>query len=300
MMRSALVAIIITALFTAPCRADQLTQKLLDRLAEEASTFEHLAPSLISEETLRQRAQKIGKSRFRPRIESAQPVAGAELQTREIRSEYAYAMVGDPAALREIRKVLSVDGRTVNTSENAIRELLRILRANDDKSRRKGLEDFEKHGLVGTVTDFGQLLLLFTRANQQQYEFSPKGEQLLGAERCVVFSYKQHDGPGALTIWDAKARLQPMVAGEIWVARESFRIVRITMKSARGGNTGSAIREDAQVDYTMSSHGVVVPVAVAHREYRNGQLAAENLFSYEPFRRFGASADIKFIEAPKP
>lgn len=97
---------------------------------------------------------------------------------------------------------------------------------------------------------------------------------------------------------DAKQRLQPRAAGEIWVTRDAFRLVRITIQSARGGPTAAAIRDEAQVDYTMSSHRVLVPVSVVHREYRNGQLAAENLFSYEPFRRFGASADIQFLELP--
>jgi len=288
-------AVAVLTAIALPCLADQRTQRLLERLAEEASAFEQNAPNLISEETLRQRAQKLQKKRFHPRIETGAPPPGPEWQNREIRSEYAFASVGDPPAIREIRKVLTVDGNTVNTSERAVQDLVRTLRASDDKSRKKLLEDFEKHGLIGTVTDFGQILLLFARRNQEAYEFAERGERLLGAERCAIFAYRQHDGPGALTIWDSKGRIQPQADGEIWVDRESFRVVRITIKSARGLGP-DAVRDEAQVDYAMSSHGVVVPVSVEHREYRAGQLTAENLFTYAPFRKFGASADIKFSE----
>jgi hypothetical protein len=283
------------------CRADPLTQKLLDRLAEEASAFEQTAPNLISEETLRQKALKLYKPRFHPRVETPgnQP-AGPQWQNREIHSEYAFASVGEPPSIREIRKVLSVDGKTVNTSEHALRDLMRTLQANDDKSRKKLLEDFEKHGLIGTATDFGQILLLFARRDQERYEFSAVGERLLGADRCIVFAYRQHDGPGALTIYDPRGRVQPQAAGEIWVERDSFRLMRVTIKSVRGAAAG-AVRDEAQVDYLMTSHGVLAPVSVIHREYRGGSLAAENLFTYAPFRRFGSSADIKFTEtAVKP
>jgi hypothetical protein len=288
-------AIAVLAALALPSLADQRTQRLLERLAEEASAFEQNAPNLISEETLRQRAETLRKRRFHPHIETGAPPPGPVWQNREIVSEYTFASVGDPPVIREIRRVLTVDGKTVNTSERAVRDLLRSLQASDDKSRKKLLEDFEKHGLIGTVTDFGQILLLFARRNQETFEFAEQGERLLGAQRCLVFAYHQHEGPGVLTIWDSKQRVQPRADGEIWVDRENFRLVRITIKSVRG--TGeNAVREEAQVDYDMGSHGVVVPTSVEHREYRNGRLTAENLFSYAAFRKFGASAEIKFTE----
>ena len=150
------------------------------------------------------------------------------------------------------------------------------------------MEDFEKHGLVGTVTDFGQLLLLFDHGAQERYQFASGGERMLGAERCTVFMYAQHDGPGSLTIFEGKGSLQTRASGEIWVSSDNYRVERITIKSVRDEAVG-AIRDEAEVDYTSvgSAQGVPVPVAVRHREYRRGELTAENLFTYAPFHRFG-------------
>jgi hypothetical protein len=172
------------------------------------------------------------------------------------------------------------------------------VQSGDDASRRRLLEEFEKHGLTGAVTDFGQILLLFERGNQERYEFLPVDERLLGAERCTVFAYRQGDGPGALTVWEDKDRLQSRVEGEIWVSTDGYRLERITLKSIRTEASGP-VRDDAEVDYVMTSHGVLAPAAVTHREYRGGQLTTENLFTYTTFQRFGASAKIKFTESPE-
>lgn len=276
---------------TLPALADPRTQKLLNRLAEEASAFAQTAPNLISQETLQQRALGGKKRRYRARGEQEPQTPG--WQTREIRSEYGFAALGDPPSIREIRKVLTVDGKAVNEGGKALEELARSLQSNDERTRKRLLEDFEKHGLVGTATDFGQLLLLFARSSQEQYEYLYKASKLVGAEWCSVFQYKQHEGAGALTVWDSKGRQQPRIEGEIWVARESYRPLKITLASTRTDGK-DAVRDEAEVDYAMSTHGVVVPAAVAHREYRNGELVAENRFAYAPFQKFGASAAIKF------
>lgn len=288
---------VVVCILHSTSHAEPLTKKLLTRLAEEASVFEQAAPNLLTEETLQQRAVKPEKRRFRPFHPVPATPEPPEWQTREIRSEYAFAMVGSPPAIREIRKVTSVDGTAVETDERAVNALMRTLQATGDGARRKLLEDFEKYGLIGTVTDFGQLLLLFARDKQEMYAFDPQGERLSGAEQCLVFRYTQNDGAGALTVFEGKDEYRPRIAGEIWVDHESFRPVRITIRSVRGEGA-KAVRDEAEVDYTMSPHGVLVPVSVVHREYRNGQLTAENRFHYAPFRKFGASAEIRFTEVP--
>ncbi len=76
--------------------------------------------------------------------------------------------------------MISVDGAQITSNKRGLAALLRTLQAGDDASRRKLLENFEKHGLVGTVTDFGQLLLLFDHSHHDFYQFSGGTEQSLG------------------------------------------------------------------------------------------------------------------------
>jgi len=59
-------------------------------------------------------------------------------------------------------------------------------------------------------------------------------------------------------------------------------------------------RDEATIDYVRSAHGYLTPISVIHRHLVDGKLITENLYSYEPFKRFGADAEIKFTELPSP
>jgi len=138
-------------------------------------------------------------------------------------------------------------------------------------------------------------LLLFRRREIERYEFVSRGGNSLNGEPVLVFSYKQVDGPEALTLVEADkgGELRRFrVQGEIWT-RPDFLPRRITMLANQG--TGAAsLREEASVDYAMSDYGALLPVATTHREVRAGKTVAENRFAYSEFRKFGASSDIKF------
>jgi len=56
----------------------------------------------------------------------------------------------------------------------------------------------------------------------------------------------------------------------------------------------TAIREEANVNYTLSPYGALLPAQTEHRELRAGNVTAENKFTYANFHKFGASSDIKF------
>ncbi len=44
--------------------------------------------------------------------------------------------------------------------------------------------------------------------------------------------------------------------------------------------------------------GFPMPVTVVHRHYIDGQLVTENLYRYQPFKKFSSDAEIKFTECP--
>lgn len=256
---------------------------MLAKLADEAANFERIAINLISEETLYQTALAPGKPKRKS--EHAGPLPPGWVQ-REIRSEYVFAPAGDPPELREIRKVTRVDGKEVGDTGRAIEQLMHTVQSPSSQSRRKLLEDFEKHGLAGAVTDFGQLLLLFGAANQEKYSFQFGGERYLGADLCHVFTYQQQDGAGALTVFNDAGKEQPRIGGEIWMTRDAYGLLRLTLTSNRKEKSFE-VREQAQVEYVRGPDGILVPATVTHHQFRNGSLAAENRFVYGEFRKFG-------------
>jgi hypothetical protein len=58
------------------------------------------------------------------------------------------------------------------------------------------------------------------------------------------------------------------------------------------------IRDEAAVEYALSTHGFLMPASVVHRHLVDGELKTENLYRYEPFKLFSADAEIKFTEIP--
>ena len=280
-------------------RADELTQKLASRLSEEADAFARLAPQLIAEETLTQVSMK-PPARFRPRAGAGvskppQP----RLQKREIRSEYSFAMFSSAGnTIHELRQVVAVDGKTVQDAKKAQESLARAIAATDDSRKQQLLKDFEKHGLSGAATDFGQILLLFTPRNISRYEFNFARKETR-AVSLLVFSYQQLDGPDQFTIVDGRTdkTLDTKMRGEVWVREDNYQPVAITMNAMQPNST-PPIKEEAVVEYAQSDHGVLVPTHTIHKESTNGVALAENEFRYSAFKRFGASSDLKFEVDP--
>ena len=276
--------------------ADQLTQKMTARVSEEAEAFLKLAPEVLGTETLHQASVK-PSSRFHPRVGAGpQPVQWKE---RDLVSEYGFsAFASQSGAIHELRQVVSVDGKKIEDTKKAQEALAKAVTATDDAAKKEVLKQFEKYGLVGAVTDFGQLLLLFTRRQIEQYEFTSKGSMMIGYDRALVFTYKQIDGPEALTLFeenkgDKVNRLR--IGGEIRVRASDDVPLQITL-IAQQGDAPNVLREEAAVTYAMSPFGALLPVSTEHRELRGGKVVSENRFSYSGFHKFGASSDLKFPE----
>jgi hypothetical protein len=265
--------------------ADDRVLRALERLAEEAAAFQRVAPDLFAEETLTQRSLVMPKREFHPHLGN-QPARLPSWQTRTIVSIYGFAATGEASGLREFRKPLSVDGNPLPEGPQTVSRLAAEIRSATGRQQRRLLEDFEKLGLAGTVTDFGPILTLFERRRQEDYDFELAGTRLVGADRVVVLRYKQREGPAALTIWDRGRPVRQRISGEL-AARDTDSLPIHISLAATSGNAGDALREEADVDYAPGPHGILVPVGIVHREYRGGQLTTENRFSYGAFRALG-------------
>lgn len=278
-------------------RADELTKKMTARVSEEAEAFQRLAPEVLGQETLHQRSMKPA-SRFHPRVgNEASAPPKAKYQERTIVAEYGFTMLA--GSLHEIRQVTSVDGKKIQDQKKAQAALAKAITATDDGRKKQLLKQYEKYGLLGAVTDYGQALLLFTRRNLDRYEFTSKGTNSLNGQNVLVFGYRQLEGPETVTLIEEKKNDQVKhlrIEGELWVLRDSFVPVRIIMAASQGAND-DRVKEEAAIDYAMSPYGALLPVKTEHRETRGGKIAAENDFLYSNFKKFGASSDITFESA---
>jgi hypothetical protein len=289
--------LILLALVCSAVRADERTQQLIARLSQEADAFRKLAPNVVGQETLFQRAQKPPRGGFHVRVGAGATKAPQPAwQERRMISEYSFAsFAGEGGAIHELRRVTSLDGRKLQDSKKAQEELAAIVTASDDKRKKELLNQFEKYGLVGAVTDFGQLILLFTSGDVMHYEFTFRRVENQGSARLLVFAYQQIDGSEALTVVDARRGQEARnlrLGGEVWVRESNFLPVRITLASGPQGQ--DLVRQEASVEYAMSPYGALLPFFTEHRELRGTTVTAENKFSYTDFRKFAASSDIKF------
>ncbi|MDP9115233.1 MAG: hypothetical protein M3O20_16325 [Acidobacteriota bacterium] len=273
--------------FALALRADERTQQLAERLARETQAFEKIAPELVGRETLHQRVMA-APARFKIRAGEAAQHPVASWKEHEIVSEYAFAVLG--REIHELRQVVSVDGKQVAGENQAQDALAKLITSHNEDRKRRALEQLQKYGLQGAATDFGQILLFFTRGNLERYEITAAGPRLLGVVPTQVFHYEQLDGPRALTVFhgSGNAKSQSLsVEGEIWVREADGLPLRITM-AATDSSTDKTLREEATVDYAMSEFGTLLPVESTHRELRSGVEVEENRFTYSEFHRFGA------------
>jgi hypothetical protein len=217
-----------------------------------------------------------------------------QYRTREIISEYGFATLREaPGALHEFREVISVDNRQVVSAGKARENLASGLRSEDERARKRMLETFEKHGLTGAAADFGQVLLLFTRARLKEYSFGWAGSGQAGPERARIISFKQTGGKGALVIFAKRKAIHQPLEGFLWVRAKDGLPLRVVLSTQRQEH-GRDLRDVAQVDYAMTPHGYLAPVSVTHRQTVGGDLVVENVYRYSAFRLFEADANVKF------
>jgi hypothetical protein len=271
--------------------------ELLSRVAEEAEILRQNAPKALSQETLEQRSL-MPPSRFRPRIgKGALEPMKPRLVVREIVSEYSVGTLKDSESnnLVEFRQVISVDGRKVQTEEKARHALSLGIKSPDDRIRKRMLEDFARHGLVDLATDYGIILLGFSKRLQENLDCALVGEDQVGTDAVWIIGWKQRDADAGVLEFRGNLASRHKMHGTLLVRKSDGLPVRIQAASEH-----EKIRDDATIDYVQSAHGFLTPASVVFHHVVDGQLITENHYRYEPFKMFAAEAEIKFTELPDP
>jgi hypothetical protein len=269
-MPSLLVALLLFAFAQQPKSQPPLTP-LLARVASEAESFQQNIPKATTRETLVQRA-------------AMPPSRPPRLGVREIASEYSVGSIKgmDSHDLVEFRQVVSVDGLPVQSAESARHALSLGIRSEDERIRKRMLEDFAKYGLVDIATDYGLILLAFTRQGLETIQTGTSSDNRIGADEMTVLTWKQTSGTGGELEFHGRQAVRQPLQGTLWVRKSDGTPLRI-QTWAEYSETGHKIRDEATIDYAMSSHGFLAPVSVVHRHIVDKGLRTENVYHYEPF-----------------
>lgn len=252
----------------------------LAEVAQAAATFWHSAPDYIARESLNQKALTLPKRRLRAGASALEPPK-PEFGHREIVSYYALSSFRtSPEALHEFREVFSVDGQALKRDGARLRN---ALTAQDDKAKKELAHEFEKDSLTVTATDFGQLILLFTKSNQAKYEFKLRGAALVGADRAMILDFSQRAGVEALRVSELGREVREPLTGQIWVREVDSAPLRITLATSRHDRSRT-IRDEARVDYEPKPEGMVLPVSIVYRRFVNEELSAEDVYGYSDWR----------------
>ncbi len=267
---------------------DDLLSRALPQISKQASQFWQSAAGYVSRETLHQKALTLtAKRKIRIGTKATQPVK-PEFKDREIISYYALSSFRTtPEALHEFRQVLAVDGKPLMPESAALRKFQRILGSKDDRARSELQEDFAQANLTVTATDFGQLILLFTRVNLSKYTFERDSAALIGADRVIVLKFRQSAGREALRIEEAGKQVKEPLSGQLWVRESDYQPLRITLTATRE-QEGQEIRDEARVDYALNAAGAALPASVVFRRYVSNELRVENISQYSDWQPVSA------------
>ncbi|MCC6587395.1 MAG: hypothetical protein IT168_11935 [Bryobacterales bacterium] len=275
---------------------------LLEQLSEEASVFGVNAPRIIAQERLLHRGQRTPAfriKRLRNQSKDKPPEVKPEkdIIEREIISEYAFGTVKDAAdSLREFRQPISVDGRPVRGAANARLTLARNVSSDDDRERKRMLEQFEKLGLVGAATDFGQMILLFSRPALPRFHFNYKAPGRLAGSAVSIVQWYQLDSEASARVFRGNDMTRVKMKGEIWFRDSDNRPIRITALIPIRENDRDVVHE-AEIDYYRSTYGVMLPRVVRYKKTAGKELVVENYGFYSNYRMFKVEAEIKFTPA---
>jgi hypothetical protein len=264
------------------------------RLASQAQSFAEQLPNLIGSETLRQKSIQYA-TRMRIRFgEAALKPIPPKVTERAIRSEMGFALRGkEQPVWYELRKVIDVDGRTVNPPKKARERLAFGLKSDNERERLRMMEEFSRFGLNGLAADYSLSLLLFRFGEVDKFRFDPAGQEFIGADRVHLYRFSRPDDAVGVTVFDGKQVSRQPLEGKLWVGAESALPLRLQLNS-RLTDGPSVIEDTGVISYEPSRFGTVLPVSVLYQRHINGAMVMEIRYEYSNFQKFGADAELKF------
>jgi hypothetical protein len=267
---------------------DARLDQALAALAAAAARFLDSAPRFGAHETLKQKAIVTPRQPSAP--DGGNAPAAARSKDRQLLSAYALCGTLRSQALREVRVLYDIDGKTILAPEKAWGELKDAALVNVSRREELGAE-FERESLGDTAVDFGQLLLLFQKANLSKYHFAVKETEMIGADQALAISFEQQSGVASLHLNEAGKKSRSPLEGEIWVRSADYLPLRIVLRADRDMKK-VRIRDEARVDYELHQ-GALLPASVSHRRYLNDQLRAENVYQYSEWRTLETIPNLK-------
>jgi hypothetical protein len=270
-----------------PAQDDPKLKEALYRLSREASQFWQTAPGFVGRETINQRVLTYQRKRGKAEDISPDVKGKPRFKTQQIVSWYAFGSLrGSPEAVREFRRIYEIDGKPIDREAVAKSSFMADIASHEDEAKENLLKQFEKEILPGAATDFGQLVLLFSKTKLDKYSFQLTGESRVGADAALVIDFKQVAGNQALRIQDGGKKLAEKLQGQILAREGDYLPLRIALNSTRE-HKKNHIRDEAIVDYAVSA-GALLPASLTYRRFLNGDLIVESTYRYmswEPLKK---------------
>lgn len=267
-------------------------------VAHFAEAFQNEVPEVFAQEFLHQISLRYPPHPFLLIGDAAAAPLTPRFLTTDIVSQYTIGTLkGAPATnLVELREIVSVDGKSVQTPAVARRALAEDARTQNATVRKHLLAALSRFAL-DVATDYGPILLVFTRAGQRDLRISAAGEDLVGAEKALRFQWLQVDG-GALEFRGRKTARRAM-QGSLWIRQSDGMPLRISAEFEHP-EPKHVLRDTATVEYVACAAGFPVPATVVHRHYIDGRAITENLYTYGSFHLFTAETTIHYTGTPDP
>jgi len=292
-MRRAILIVFLAGLAVAvalPQEPDEplTADTLVEATARAAAIFARSAPGIVARERLEQRGRRgfvqVLEQQAKKQDGNVTVKLPPQFRTHVVISDYALAQIGKTHAIHEIRSILTIDGRTISPADEARHALAIGVQSEDDELKHRLLENFERNRLEGAVTDFGQLILLFTAAARPHYTFTMGHERRLNGVPMIALEYAQISGATGLTVFHEHTMNVRSTHGEIWLRTEDLLPMRIIMDAQTPVTGTLQVRDNAVVDYAPTAFGLA-PAHIHHMQYLGPDLLVENDLQYSGYQR---------------